>query len=118
MPRCKNSPHYHLMIRLFNCTSGEEVYSGTLETEALYAFDIDEYKSSIVRDIINTWRDRRYMDEKDAVATVEWNGQTLDPYMLIRDIEINTKKITLYIPNPNEPIILRYWTTNVTILEK
>ena len=118
MPRCKNNPHYHLIIRLFNCSSGEEVYSGTFETEALYAFTIDEYKASTVRDIINVWRERWYMDEKDAVATVEWNGETLDPDMLIRDIEINTKKIPLYISNPNEPIILRYWITNLTILDK
>jgi hypothetical protein len=112
MHSCKNQPHYHLMIRLFNCTSGEEIYSGTLETEALYAHNIDEkYKAATVRDIINTWRDRRYMDEKDAVATVEWNGETLDPDMLIRDIEIDTKKIPLYIPNPNEPVVLRYWRT-------
>jgi hypothetical protein len=51
------------------------------------------------------------MYENDATATVEWNGETLDPGMLIRDIEINNKKIPLYIPNPMEPIILRYWST-------
>jgi hypothetical protein len=57
------------MIRLFDCTSGQAIYSGTLETEALYAYNIDNiYKASTVRDIINTWRDRRYIEEKDAVA--------------------------------------------------
>jgi len=112
MHSCKKHPHYHLMIRLFDCTSGQAIYSGTLETEALYAYNIDNiYKASTVRDIINTWRDRRYIEEKDAVANVEWNGETLDPDMLIRDIEIDTKKIPLYIPNPNEPVILRYWKT-------
>ena len=112
MLACKNHPHYHLMIRLLDCSSGEEVYSGTLETEALYAYNIDDKNTSAtVKDIINTWRDRRYMYENDATATVEWNGETLDPGMLIRDIEINNKKIPLYIPNPMEPIILRYWST-------
>ena len=110
MHSCKKHPHYHLMIRLLDCTSGEEIYSGTLETEALYAYNIDEkYKASTVRDIINTWRDRRYIEESAANASAEWNGETLDPDMLIRDIEIDNKRIPLYIPSPDEPIILRYW---------
>jgi hypothetical protein len=107
------------MIRLLDCSSGEEVYSGTLETEALYAYNIDDKNTSAtVKDIINTWRDRRYMYENDATATVEWNGETLDPGMLIRDIEINNKKIPLYIPNPMEPIILRYWSTIKTYIDQ
>jgi hypothetical protein len=113
MPPCKNHPHYHLMIRLFDCTSGKEVYSGTLETDALYAHNIDElYKASTVRDIINTWRYRKYVSENNAVANVEWNGITLDPDILIRDIEVDNKKIPLYIPNQNEPIILKYCKIN------
>lgn len=110
MSPCKKHPHYHLMIRLLNCSSGQEIYFGTLETEALYAYNIDDLNTSaIVKDIINTWRDRRHISETNATATVEWNGETLDPNILIRDIEVYGKKIPLYIPNPDEPIILRYW---------
>ena len=93
MSPCKKHPHYHLMIRLLNCSSGQEIYSGTLETEALYTYNIDEINtSSTVKDIINTWRNRRYISETNATASVEWNGETLDPHMLIRDIDVDGKK--------------------------
>lgn len=110
MSPCKRLPHYHLMIRLLNCSSGKEIYSGTLQTEALYAYNIDnQYTSATVKDIINTWKNRRFILETDAIVTVEWNGETLNTNTLIRDIEVNGKKIPLYIPVPDEPIILRYW---------
>lgn len=110
MSSCKKHPHYHLMIRLLDCSSGQEIYSGTLETEALYAYNIDELNTSAkVKDIINIWRSRRYISETAANASAEWNGESLDPNMLIRDIEVEYKKIPLYMPNPDEPIILRYW---------
>ena len=106
----KKEPHYHLMIRLLDCSSGTAIYSGTLETDALYAYEIDENNTAAtVNDIINIWTDRRRISEKDAIAMVEWNGKILDPSMLIRDIEVDNKKIPLYIPNPDEPIVLRYW---------
>jgi hypothetical protein len=99
------------MIRLLDCSSGKEYYVGTLQTEALYAYNIDNFhRASTMRDIITTWRDRRCILENDASVTIEWNGETLDPDMLIRDVSIGNKKIPLYIPEPDNPIILRYWS--------
>lgn len=107
----KTHPYYHLHIRLLDCSTGSEVYTGTIETEPLYAYNIDNlHRASTVRDIINIWKTRRCILENDAVASIEWNGETLDPYMLIRDISVGQKKIALYLPDPIEPIILRYWT--------
>lgn len=111
MQSCKSENHYHLMIRLLNCSSGKETYVGTIQTDALYAYNNDKTKNmaATVKDIINTWRDRRCFLETDAVATVEWNGTTLDPCMLIRDIVVDGEKIPLHIQLPNNPFILKYW---------
>jgi hypothetical protein len=97
------------MIRLLDCSSGKEKYVGTIETEALYEYDIDEHLAAKVKDLIKTWKDRRSILENDAISTIEWNGETLKTDMLLRDICIDGKKIPLYMPEPNEPFILRYW---------
>uniref|UniRef100_A0A6C0HIX5 Uncharacterized protein n=1 Tax=viral metagenome TaxID=1070528 RepID=A0A6C0HIX5_9ZZZZ len=111
MTSCSDNPHYHLFIRLLDCSSGKEVYVGTLQTDALYAYNIDNsYRASTIKDLITIWKDRRCILDNDAVASVEWNDETLDPEMLIRDVCVDNKKIPLYIPDPNNPIILKYWT--------
>jgi len=113
MTSCSNNPHYHLMVRLLDCSSGREVYVGTLQTEALYAYNIDKFnKASTIKDIIITWRDRRCILENEANVTIEWNGEILDPEMLIRDVLVDNKKIPLYMPEPDNPIILRYYKSN------
>ena len=110
MLACQKEPHYHLMIRLLDCSSGTEVYAGTLQTEALYAYDIDEKnKASTIRDIINVWKDRRFILENEAIVEIAWNNQILSTNMLLREIEIDGEKLPLYTPPSDKPIILRYW---------
>lgn len=108
---CKNYPHYHIMIKIMDCSNDNEIYTGMIETEALYADNIENsHSASTIRDIINVWRNNRYISEEDADATIAWNGEILDPNMFIRNIIIKGKKIPLYVHLPSDAVILRYWT--------
>ena len=107
---CKNYPHYHIMMKLMDCSTGNEIYAGMIETGALYENNIEKtHYASTVRDIINAWRNNRHMYGEDVDANIAWNGEILDPDMFIRDIIVNGKKIPLYVHLPNDAVILRYW---------
>jgi hypothetical protein len=98
------------MIRLLDCSHKSEKYEGTLQTDALYAYTVDNTKkAAIVKDIIDIWRHNRKITEDEAIGLVEWNGKILNPFMQLRDIEVNHKKLPLYSQCLDEPFVLRYW---------
>ena len=111
MHHCNKEPHYHILLRLYDSSSGNDVYMGTIETHALYAYNTDESNVSIVKDIIDYWRNLRHIPQ-NTVATIEWKDVVLDPNMLLRDIEVDGVKIPLHSCLSNDFFILRY--TNVS----
>ena len=105
---CKKYPHYHIIVRLYDCSSGTDIYKGCIETGALYAFCTSESPhAAIVKDVIDYWKYSKYISD-DIYAELEWRDVILDPQMLLRDINVDGYKLPLYSCSPDNEIILRY----------
>lgn len=109
MIQCEKCPHYHLSIRIINCTMSDEKYEGTIQSDALYAYNGVKQNAAIVKDIIHFWRCKKRISNMDIVAVIEWEGEALDPDMLLRDIEVDGNKIPLSCMTEDTEMLLKYW---------
>jgi hypothetical protein len=104
---CKKYPHFHIILKLYDGSSGKDIYKGSLETRTFYAFCTEEMPyAAIVKDVIDYWRYSKFISD-DICAEIEWRDVILDPQMLLRDICVDGYKLPLFSCSHNE-LILRY----------